>query len=161
MTTFWASFQNHLQRSSHDVFYILGLLLAVFLSTTSRTFRRGASVFSAPGLPAADHAPDCGCDCWRWIYQPDWGLSTGVGRGRVGDIPKQVGERDTAHVVMDVGSGSSSATRCHLHAALQRVDPQLYEAASLAGELDRRSCAYDFHVRPEIFVVILTPRFTP
>ncbi len=99
---------------------------------------------------------------WRWIYQPRWGilnfLLTSIGLDQY--TQNWLGDRDFALksiMVMMVWFQLGYPLVIFM-AALQRVDPQLYEAASIDGAswMQKVSRITVPLIRPEIYVVVLT-----
>ncbi len=163
---FWASFQNNLQLviAMTVIPTILGLLLAVFLyDNITHHFGERASSFFRAGFYLPQIMPlIVAAIVWRWIYQPDWGilnwLLDAAGLGRY--TQNWLGDRDTAlKSIMGMMVWFQIGYPLVIFmAALQRVDPQLYEAASIDGanwgqKVLRITIPM---IRPEIFVVILT-----
>jgi raffinose/stachyose/melibiose transport system permease protein len=99
---------------------------------------------------------------WRWILQPDWGMLNWLLRA--------IGLDSLAHNWLGDSATALPSVMAMMTwfqigyplviflSALQRLDPELYEAASLDGA----SWLQKFYritiplIRPEIFVVILT-----
>jgi raffinose/stachyose/melibiose transport system permease protein len=143
---------------------ILGLLLAVFLydNITHHFGPRTASVFRA-GFYLPQIMPlVVAAIVWRWIYQPRWGILNYMltSAGLEQYTQNWLGDRHYALqsiMVMMVWFQLGYPLIIFM-AALQRVDPQLYEAASIDGASWFQKV---FHItipliRPEIFVVVLT-----
>jgi raffinose/stachyose/melibiose transport system permease protein len=164
--TFWMSFQNNLKLivGMTIVPTILGLLLAVFLydNITHHFGPRTASVFRA-GFYLPQIMPlVVAAIVWRWIYQPRWGILNYMltSAGLEQYTQNWLGDRHYALqsiMVMMVWFQLGYPLIIFM-AALQRVDPQLYEAASIDGASWFQKV---FHItipliRPEIFVVVLT-----
>ena len=164
--TFWASFENNLQLvvSMTIIPTILGLLLAVFLyDNITRQFGKRTASFFRAGFYLPQIMPlIVAAIVWRWIYQPNWGIlnwaldSVGLGQYQ----QNWLGDRDTALNSIQVMMiwFQLGYPLVIFMAALQRVDPQLYEAASIDGaswiqKVVRITVPL---IRPEIFVVILT-----
>ena len=142
---------------------ILGLLLATFLfdfiaarfgNTTASIFRSG---FYLPQvLPVAIAGV-----VWRWILQPNWGALNyfleSIGLESL--THNWLGSADTAMLsVMGIMVWFQLGYPLVIFmAALQRVDPELYEAASVDGATWwQRFRHITIHlIRPEIFVVVL------
>ena len=163
---FWASFRNNLTLivAMTIIPTIIGLLLAVFLfdyighkfgPRTASLFRAG---FYLPQiLPVAVAGV-----VWRWILQPNWGVLNYVltSIGLKAWTHNWLGEASTAlPSVMGIMVWFQIGYPLVIFmAALQRVDPELYEAASLDGASWAQRFYYiTIHqIRPEIFVVVLT-----
>jgi raffinose/stachyose/melibiose transport system permease protein len=164
--TFWASFENNLQLvvSMTIIPTIMGLLLAVFLyDNITRHFGKRTASFFRAGFYLPQIMPlVVAAIVWRWIYQPNWGILNwaldSVGLGQY--TQNWLGDRDTALNSIQVMMiwFQLGYPLVIFMAALQRVDPQLYEAASIDGaswiqKVVRITVPL---IRPEIFVVILT-----
>ncbi|HEX3051770.1 MAG TPA: sugar ABC transporter permease [Aggregatilineaceae bacterium] len=163
---FWASFQNNMQLliAMTVIPTILGLLLAVFLydNITHHFGQRATSVFRA-GFYLPQIMPlVVAAIVWRWIYQPNWGilnwLLDAVGleqyqRNWLGDGDLALKSIMGMMVWFQLGY-----PLVIFMAALQRVDPQLYEAASIDGAswIQKVTRITVPLIRPEIYVVILT-----
>ncbi|MCC6801849.1 MAG: sugar ABC transporter permease [Anaerolineae bacterium] len=163
--TFWASFQNNLAMiiAMTVIPTILGLFLATFLfdfivtkfgTTTASIFRSG---FYLPQvLPVAIAGV-----VWRWILQPNWGalnyLLDSVGLSSLAH--NWLGDASTAMLsVMGIMIWFQLGYPLVIFmAALQRVDPTLYEAAAVDGAtwLQRFFYITVHLIRPEIMVVVL------
>jgi raffinose/stachyose/melibiose transport system permease protein len=164
--TFWTSFKNNLALivAMTIIPTIVGLFLAAFLfDYISRKFGTGLTSFFRAGLYVPQVIPVVvAAIAWRWILQPDWGavntLLKGVGLGSLAH--NWLGDAATAMpsiMVMMVWFQIGYPLVIFM-AALQRVDPELYEAASLDGASWLQTF---FHItiqliRPEIYVVVLT-----
>jgi raffinose/stachyose/melibiose transport system permease protein len=163
-STFWASFQNNLYIivSMTVIPTIVGLLLAAFLYDyiATKIGKSVASIFRAGFyLPQILPVAIAGV-VWRWILQPRWGvlnwLLTTVGlspRNWLGDASIAIYSVMGIMVWFQIGY-----PLVIFMAALQRVDPDLYEAAAVDGaSWFQRFYRITIHqIRPEIFVVILT-----
>lgn len=163
--TFWASFQNNLAMiiAMTVIPTILGLFLATFLfdfiatkfgAATASIFRSG---FYLPQvLPVAIAGV-----VWRWILQPNWGalnyLLDSLGLSSLAH--NWLGDASTAMLsVMGIMIWFQLGYPLVIFmAALQRVDPTLYEAASVDGATWLQRFFYiTIHlIRPEIMVVVL------
>ncbi|GGL94537.1 MULTISPECIES: carbohydrate ABC transporter permease [Micromonospora] len=162
---FWLSFRNTLSMIVAMVLVptALGLLLAtVLFDTIGRRFRprTAAALRAAFYLPQVLPVVVAGI-VWGWILRPDGalnGLLTAVGLD--GLRHDWLGDPDTAlpavlGVMIWVQIGYPVVV---FMAALQRVDPELYEAAELdgAGWWHRFRAITLPQIRPETFVVALT-----
>ncbi len=162
--TFWASFRNNLYLifGVTIVPTLIGLILAVVLfdyigkrygHTVSSIFRAG---FYLPQiLPVVVAAI-----VFRWILQPDWGVINQVLTG-IGLQPHNwLGDPNTAllSVLFMMIWFQIGYPLVIFMAGLQRVDPELYEAASIDGAtwLQRIRSITVPMIRPEIYVVVLT-----
>jgi len=164
--TFWASFHNNMQLvlAMTVIPTILGLLLAVFLydNITHHFGKRTASFFRA-GFYLPQIMPlIVAAIVWRWIYQPNWGIlnwllnSSGLDQlshNWLGDKGTALGSIMGMMVWFQLGY-----PLVIFMAALQRIDPQLYEAASIDGATWMQKVVRITVplIRPEIYVVILT-----
>lgn len=99
---------------------------------------------------------------WRWIYQPDWGvlnwLLTSIGlesltRNWLGDPATALPSVMAMMIWFQIGY-----PMVIFMAGLQRIDPELYEAAQLDGAswLQRFRFITIPQVMPELYVVVLT-----
>ncbi len=164
-STFWASFRNNLYMilAMTVLPTIIGLLLAVVLFDyiAARFGRRVASFFRAGFyLPQILPVAIAGV-VWRWILQPHWGvlnwLLNAVGLGSLAH--NWLGDAATAMpTVMAIMVWFQIGYPLVIFmAALQRVDPTLYEAAAVDGASGWQKFFYItvHQIRPEIFVVVL------
>jgi raffinose/stachyose/melibiose transport system permease protein len=163
--TFWASFRNNLAMivAMTIIPTILGLFLATFLFdfVANRFGNRVASVFrSGFYLPQVLPVAIAGV-VWRWILQPNWGaLNYTLEALGLSDLTRNwLGDADTALLsVMAIMVWFQLGYPLVIFmAALQRVDPDLYEAAAVDGAtwLQRFFYITIHMIRPEIFVVML------
>jgi len=164
--TFWTSFKNNLSLivAMTIVPTIIGLFLAAFLfDYISRKFGAGVTNFFRAGLYLPQIVPIVvAAIAWRWILQPDWGAVNSLLRGVGLDALAHnwLGDAATAMpsiMVMMVWFQLGYPLVIFM-AALQRIDPELYEAAALDGASWLQSFFYvTIHlIRPEIYVVVLT-----
>jgi raffinose/stachyose/melibiose transport system permease protein len=163
---FWASFKNNLSLIVAMVIIptLLGLFLAAFLfdyiatkfgGTISNFFRAG---FYLPQIVPVVVA----AVVWRWVLQPDWGVLnwvlTSIGLEEL--TRNWLGDADTAlPSVMGVMVWFQLGYPLVIFmAGLQRIDPELYEAAGLDGAswFQRFRHITIPLLRPEIYVVVLT-----
>ncbi len=165
-TIFWTSFKNNLYliATLTTIPTLIGLLLAIAIyDYVSKKFGTGlASLFRAgfylpQVIPAVVSAL-----VWRWILQPDWGA--------LNYILKAIGLSAFAHNWLGDPKTALAAVIVTLiwfqigypmvifMAALQRLDPELYEAASIDGAtwVQKFLRITIPLIRPEIFVVVLT-----
>jgi raffinose/stachyose/melibiose transport system permease protein len=165
-STFWASFQNNVQLviAMTVIPTVLGLLLAVFLydNITHHFGARVASIFRA-GFYLPQIMPlVVAAIVWRWIYQPNYGILNwmlnNVGLDQLSH--NWLGERSTAlkSIMVMMSWFQLGYPLVIFMSALQRVDPQLYEAASIDGAswLQKVTSITVPLIRPEIYVVVLT-----
>jgi raffinose/stachyose/melibiose transport system permease protein len=165
-TAFWASFENNLRLvlAMTIIPTILGLLLAVFLfDNIHRHFGPRTTSFFRAGFYLPQIMPlIVAAIVWRWIYQPNWGILNwtlnSVGLDQF--ARNWLGNRETAlYSIMGMMVWFQLGYPLVIFmAALQRVDPQLNEAAAIDGAtwLQRVWHITVPLIRPEIYVVILT-----
>jgi raffinose/stachyose/melibiose transport system permease protein len=164
--TFWASFRNNLAMivAMTIIPTLIGLLLsAILFDYIATKFGKGMSNFFRAGfyLPQILPVAIAGV-VWRWILQPNWGvlnwLLNVVGLGALAH--NWLGDADTALLtVMGIMVWFQIGYPLVIFmAALQRVDPELLEAAAIDGAswLQRFYYITVHQIRPEIFVVVLT-----
>jgi raffinose/stachyose/melibiose transport system permease protein len=164
--TFWTSFRNNLSLilAMTIIPTIVGLFLAAFLfDYISKKFSAGVTSFFRAGFYVPQVIPIVvAAIAWRWILQPDWGavntLFRAVGLGSLahnwlGDPATAMPSIMAMMVWFQIGY-----PLVIFMAALQRVDPELYEAAALDGASWLQTFFYvTIHlIRPEIYVVVLT-----
>lgn len=164
--TFWASFENNLQLviSMTVIPTVIGLLLAVFIyDNIAKNFGKTASSFFRAGFYIPQIMPlVVAAIVWRWIYQPNWGiLNWSLDALGAGNLQQNwLGDRDYAlKSIMGMMIWFQLGYPLVIFmAALQRVDPQLYEAADIDGAswLQKVFQITVPLIRPEIFVVVLT-----
>ncbi len=164
--TFWASFENNLQLviSMTVIPTVIGLLLAVFIyDNIAKNFGKTASSFFRAGFYIPQIMPlVVAAIVWRWIYQPNWGiLNWSLDSLGLGNLQQNwLGDRDYAlKSIMGMMIWFQLGYPLVIFmAALQRVDPQLYEAADIDGAswLQKVFSITVPLIRPEIFVVVLT-----
>ncbi len=162
--TFWASFKNNLIliAGMTTLPTIIGLVLAVILfdyvskrygTTVANIFRAGFYIPQIIPIVVA-------AVVWRWILQPDWGVVNNVltalglaGHNWLGDPATALLSVLTMLIWFQIGY-----PLVIFMAGLQRVDPELYEAASIDGATWRQRVTYITLplLRPELYVVILT-----
>jgi raffinose/stachyose/melibiose transport system permease protein len=164
--TFWASFRNNLAMifAMTVVPTIVGLLLsAVLFDYIANKFGKAVSSFFRAGyyLPQILPVAIAGV-VWRWILQPNWGVlnwllnTLGLGflaHNWLGDAKTALLSVMAIMVWFQIGY-----PLVIFMAALQRVDPELSEAAAVDGAtwLQRFFYITIHQIRPEIFVVVLT-----
>lgn len=163
---FWTSFQNNLKIIIVMITIptFIGLFLATFLfNYVAQRFGAAVASFFRAGFYIPQVIPVVvAAIVWRWILQPNWGtlnwLLETVGLGSL--TQNWLGNRATAlpSVMAMMTWFQIGYPLVIFMSALQRLDPELYEAASLDGA----SSLQKFYritiplIRPEIFVVILT-----
>lgn len=164
--TFWASFRNNLSLivAMTVIPTLLGLFLAAFLfdwvaprlgNSTATFFRAGYYIPQVIPIVVA-------AVVWRWLYQPDWGVFNYL-LGLVGLEGWQqnwLGDRSTAmpSVMAVMVWFQLGYPLVIFMAGLQRIDPEMYEAAALDGAtwFRRFRSITVWLLMPEIFVVVLT-----
>ncbi len=164
-TTFWASFKNNLILiiAITVIPTIIGLLLSTTLfGYVADRFGRPISNFFRGGfyLPQILPVAIAGV-IWGWLLQPDgtlnWFLrSVGLGflaHNWLGDAATALPTVMVIMIWFQIGY-----PLVIFMAALQRIDPELLEAAALDGASGLQGFVYITLqlIRPEIFVVILT-----
>jgi ABC-type sugar transport systems, permease components len=163
---FWLSFRNILILlvAMTVIPTVIGLLLATFLyDYITNTFGQRVSSFFRAGfyLPQILPAAVTGI-VWAWILQPDWGVVNYVLKsfGLTSLTHNWLGDPSTALlavmvVIIWVQIGYPIVI---FMAALQRVEPELLEAASMDGASWFQKFYYiTIHlIRPEIMVVVVT-----
>jgi raffinose/stachyose/melibiose transport system permease protein len=161
---FLASFRNNLYLiiGMTVIPTIIGLFLATFLfdyiakkfgPTVTNFFRAG---FYLPQIIPVVVA----AIVWRWIYQPQWGVLNTVMSGLGLPTQNWLGNPSlalTSVIVMLIWFQIGYPLVIFM-AGLQRIDPELYEAASIDGAswLQRFFHITIHLIRPEIYVVVLT-----
>jgi raffinose/stachyose/melibiose transport system permease protein len=163
---FWASFRNNLVLiiAVTIVPTILGLLLSVFLydyfarkfgATLSSLFK--AALYIPQVLPVVIAGV-----VWRWILNPNFGsLNVTLNAVGLSELARNwLGDPATAlpAVMVIMVWFQIGYPLVIFSAALQRVDPELLEAAEMDGATWLQKFAYItvHQIRPEIFVVVLT-----
>jgi len=165
-STFWTSFKNNMLLVIVITIIptLVGLLLAGFLfEYITIKFGRGTTNFFRAGfyLPQIIPVVVAGI-VWRWIFQPNWGAlnlflnNVGLGmlsRNWLGDASTALPSIMVMMIWFQIGY-----TLVIFMAALQRIDPVVYEAAVLDGASWPQRFFYITIrlIRPEIFVVVLT-----
>jgi raffinose/stachyose/melibiose transport system permease protein len=164
-TTFWASFKNNLILIIDIT--IIPTIIGLFLSTVlfgymADRFGKPVSNFFRGGfyLPQILPVAIAGV-IWGWLLQPDgtfnWFLRS-IGLGFLAH--NWLGDAATAlpTVMMIMVWFQIGYPLVIFMAALQRIDPELLEAAALDGASGLQGFYYITLqlIRPEIFVVILT-----
>ncbi|MBM7086524.1 carbohydrate ABC transporter permease [Micromonospora humidisoli] len=162
---FWASFRNTVAMIVAMVVVptLLGLLLAsVLFDVVGRRFRprTAAALRAAFYLPQVLPVVVAGI-VWGWILRPDGAFNSVLDVVGLGALRHDwLGDPDTAlpavmAVMIWVQIGYPVVV---FMAALQRVDPELYEAAEVDGAnwLHRFRAITLPQIRPETFVVALT-----
>lgn len=165
-TVFWTSFKNNLLLifAMTIVPTIIGLLLAVTLfDFISHHFGPGWASFLRAGFYLPQIVPVVvAAIVWKWIFQPDWGvlnwLLTSVGLENW--TQNWLGNADLAlpSIMLMLVWFQIGYPLVIFMSGLQRVDPQVYEAAKIDGASWFQTFWYvTIHmIRPEIAVVVLT-----
>lgn len=163
---FWTSFGNNLKIivTMITVPTLIGLLLATILfDYVAQQFGPSVANFFRAGFYVPQIIPVVvAAMVWRWILQPDWGILNWLLRaiGLSSLAHNWLGDRVTAlpSVLVMMTWFQIGYPLVIFMAALQRIDPELYEAASIDGASWPQKFFYlTIHlIRPEIFVVILT-----
>ena len=163
-STFWASFRNNLYLilGMTIVPTLIGLILAVVLyDYIGKRFGQGVASILRAGFYLPQILPIVvAAIVWRWIFQPDWGVVNQVLTG-IGIQPHNwLGDANTAllSVLFMLIWFQIGYPLVIFMAGLQRVDPDLYEAASIDGASWMQRVRYITMpmLRPEIYVVMLT-----
>lgn len=163
---FWTSFKNNISiiivMTTIPTF--IGLLLAtIFFDFVAKRFGAGVASFFRAGFYVPQIIPVVvAAIVWRWILQPNWGvlnwLLTSVGLDSL--TQNWLGDRATAlpSVMTMMIWFQIGYPLVIFMSALQRLDPELYEAASIDGAswLQKFFFITMPLIRPEIYVVLLT-----
>jgi len=163
---FWTSFKNnfYLIITLTTIPTLIGLLLATILyDYISKEFGKGISSIFRAGFYLPQVIPAVvSALVWRWILQPDWGVLNYILKAVHLDslAHNWLGDPKTAlwAIIVTMIWFQIGYPMVIFMAALQRIDPELYEAASIDGA----SWLQKFFritiplIRPEMFVVILT-----
>jgi raffinose/stachyose/melibiose transport system permease protein len=162
--TFWASFKNNLYLiiGLTTIPTIIGLFLATILfDYISKRFGQRVASFLRAGFYLPQIIPVVvAAIVWKWIYQPDWGVLNSVMTG-LGLEPQNWLGRPTTALPSVMGMliwFQIGYPLVIFMAGLQRIDPELYEAAAIDGATWLRRF---WHItipllRPEIYIVVLT-----
>ncbi|MBK8020951.1 MAG: sugar ABC transporter permease [Chloroflexi bacterium] len=161
---FWSSFRNNvvLLVGLVTIPTIIGLVLAVVLfdfvgkrfgNTVASLFRAG--LYLPQIIPVVVAAI-----IWRWVYQPDWGVFNTIITSLGGEGLNWLGSAELAlpSVLLMLIWFQIGYPLVIIMAGLQRIDPELYEAASIDGaNWSQRMFSITLPlIRPELYVVILT-----
>lgn len=163
---FWISFRNNLYLilTLTTIPTLIGLLLATILyDYISKEFGKGVSSIFRAGFYLPQVIPAVvSALVWRWILQPDWGVLNYILKAIHLDALAHnwLGDPKTAllAIIVTMIWFQIGYPMVIFMAALQRIDPELYEAASIDGA----SWLHKFLritiplIRPEMFVVVLT-----
>lgn len=163
---FWASFRNNLALivAITVIPTLFGLFLASFLFdyVAVQIGKRTANFFRAGYYLPQIIPVVIASVVWRWMYQPDWGVinyilrSLGLGalaQNWLGDAATAMPAVMLVMIWFQIGY-----PLVIFMAGLQRIDPELYEAAALDGAswFQRFSRITVHLLMPEIYVVVLT-----
>ena len=163
---FWTSFKNnfYLIVTLTTIPTLIGLLLATILyDFIAKAFGKGVSSIFRAGFYIPQVIPAVvSALVWRWILQPDWGVLNYVLKAiHLNSLAHNwLGDPKTAlpAVIVSMIWFQIGYPMVIFMAALQRIDPELYEAASIDGAswLQKFTQLTIPLIRPELFVVILT-----
>ena len=165
-TIFWQSFKNNLYLVLTMVTIPtgIGLFIAAFLfDYIEKRFGNAVVSFFRAGFYIPQIIPVVIAGViWRWVLQPDWGVLNwflkSVGLNFMAH--NWLGDQNTAllSVIAMMTWFQIGYPLVIFMAALQRVDPELYEAASIDGATWFQRFFYISIqlIRPEIYVVVLT-----
>jgi raffinose/stachyose/melibiose transport system permease protein len=163
---FWISFKNNLYLILTMVTIPtgIGLFIAAFLfDYIEKKFGNTVVSFFRAGFYIPQIIPVVIAGViWRWVLQPDWGVLNwflkSVGLNFMAH--NWLGDSNTAllSVIAMMTWFQIGYPLVIFMAALQRVDPELYEAASIDGATWFQRFFYITIqlIRPEIYVVVLT-----
>jgi len=163
-TVFWASFRNNLYLilGMTIIPTLIGLVLSVLIFDYVAK-RYGQSVASI--LRAGFYIPQVipvvvAAIVWRWILQPDWGVVNNV-LTTLGITPHNwLGDPNTAllSVLFMLIWFQIGYPLVIFMSGLQRIDPELYEAASIDGATWGQRIFFITVplIRAELYVVVLT-----
>jgi raffinose/stachyose/melibiose transport system permease protein len=163
--TFWASFENNviLLLAVTVIPTVLGLMVAVLLyDTVSRRFGNAPVSVLKAGLYVPQVLPVAVAGIvWGWILDPGGGaLNAALRAVGLGALARSwLGDPQTAlPSIMGIMVWFQLGYPLVIFmAAVQRIDPQILEAAELDGARWRHRLHLISHlVRPEILVVVLT-----
>lgn len=165
-TIFWTAFRNNLYLilAMTIIPTILGLLLAaVLFDYIAKKFGNGWTNFFRAGFYLPQIIPMVvSAITWGWVLEPNWGA--------INTLFNDLGMSGLAHNWLGDSSTALPAIMVMLVwfqigyplvifiAGMQRIDPEIYEAASMDGAVWFRRF---YHIttpllRPEIYVVVLT-----
>ena len=165
-SAFWDSFKNNLGLLFviTTIPTIIGLLLAIILfDYIANKFGRGVANFFRAGFYLPQILPVAVAGIvWGWILQPDWGafnsLLKAIGLGAAAH--DWLGDKSTAllSVMAIMVWFQIGYPLVILMSAVQRVDPEITEAAAIDGASGLQRLWYITipYIRPEIYVVVLT-----
>ena len=163
---YWTSFKNNLYLILTMVTIPtgIGLFIAAFLfDYIEKKFGNAVVSFFRAGFYIPQIIPVVIAGViWRWVLQPDWGVLNwalkSVGLNFMAH--NWLGDSNTAllSVIAMMTWFQIGYPLVIFMAALQRVDPELYEAASIDGAtwFQRFFFISIQLIRPEIYVVVLT-----
>lgn len=164
--TFWASFRNNLSLivAMTVIPTLMGLFLAAFLfDWVAPRLGNGIATFFRAGYYIPQVIPVVvAAVVWRWMYQPDWGVVNYLLKvvGLEAWQQNWLGDKATAmpSVMAVMVWFQLGYPLVIFMAGLQRIDPEMYEAAALDGAtwFRRFRSITVWLLMPEIFVVVLT-----
>ncbi len=165
-TIFWTSFKNnfYLIVSMIAIPTTLGLFMAAFLyDYIALKFGHGVVSFFRAGFYVPQIIPVVVAGViWKWILQPNWGVLNFVlnAVGLKFLAHNWLGDPKTAlpSIIAMMSWFQIGYPLVIFMAALQRIDPELYEVAAIDGATWLQRFFYiTLHlIRPEIYVVVLT-----
>lgn len=165
-TLFWKSFQNNLLLiiAITIIPTILGLFLSAFLfEFVAKRLGHKVTNFFRAGYYIPQIIPVVAAAVtWKWILQPDWGVANyvleSIGLGHL--THDWLGSADTAlaSIMLMMVWFQIGYPLVIFMAAYQRIDPEIWEAASIDGAswFQRFFLITINQIRPEIYVVLLT-----
>ncbi|MCB0226081.1 MAG: sugar ABC transporter permease [Anaerolineae bacterium] len=163
---FWASFKNNLLLiiAMTIIPTIIGLLLAVILyDFISQRLGSGWASFLRAGFYLPQIVPIVvAAIVWKWIFQPDWGVLNSLltAIGLEAWTQNWLGNARTAlpSVMLMLVWFQIGYPLVIFMSGLQRVDPQVYEAAKIDGANWFQTLIHItvYMIKPEIAVVVLT-----
>jgi raffinose/stachyose/melibiose transport system permease protein len=163
---FWTSFQNNIYLiiTLATIPTIISLALATILyDYITKEFGTGISAIFRAGFYIPQVLPTVvSAMVWKWILQPDWGALNYILKLIHLDslVHNWLGDPNTAlpAVIVSMIWFQIGYPLVIFMSALQRINPELYESASIDGAswLQKFFLMTIPLIRPEIFVVVLT-----
>jgi raffinose/stachyose/melibiose transport system permease protein len=163
---FWLAFKNNLLLiiAITIIPTIIGLFLSAFLfEYVARHLGKGAVTFFRSAYYIPQIIPVVAAAVtWQWILQPDWGVANYI--LNIIGLPQfrhdWLGTADTAlaSIMLMMVWFQIGYPLVIFLAAYQRIDPEIWEAASIDGAtwFQRFFLITINQIRPEIYVVVLT-----